>query len=377
MIRADNLAGTEQMDYQRAQAPLLSICIPLYNGAAYLPGVLAAIAPQAADAGDRVEVIVIDDSSSDDSGAVVAAMDLPPSFRFIRNPVNLGMARNIASAMCQHARGEYVWVMSQHNLLLPSGLTGVLEALSANPHLDAFYINFRCATYPTHWPASAVGGYHGPFHYLCRTDQQSRQLDRWEELLQGQTCVCTQTYGHIARRTMVRSALYGQTITRAFDTAIDAYTQTWAVANSMFGRPAFYIGQPVLTIYNGAQTWSSLSDQAKVWLKAYPDLLGVYKKLGWKGPELKKAEEAGNQQASAIMRTVLSSWHPAEGRMVITYLLRHWRSSGALSAFLTAAGARLGPLPNAMTIASGKTRQLGSYFFVRWRPARAIRGWLK
>ena len=314
--------------------PLLSICIPTYNGAKYLPIVLQAMVPQVVQAGDRVEVVFVDDCSTDDIESVIARADLPPQFRFVRNATNVGMARNIANAISVHARGEYVWVMSQHNLLAPAGLASVIDSLEANSHLDAFYVNFRCATYPARWPTSAEAGYDGPFDYLCRTDVQSRELARWEELLQAKTSVCTQTYSHIVRREMVKSTLAGQNITRDFDTAIDAYTQTWAVANSMFGRPAYYIGTPVMTIYDGAQTWSSLRDQAKVWLQAYPDLLRIYRRLGWKGPELKSAEQIGNRHAASIMQKLIADWKPDEGRIAIRYFVRNWRSAGTPSALV-------------------------------------------
>ncbi len=51
--------------------PLLSICIPAYNGARFLERVLEALLPQVLEANGEAEVLVIDDCSSDNTAEVV------------------------------------------------------------------------------------------------------------------------------------------------------------------------------------------------------------------------------------------------------------------------------------------------------------------
>ena len=55
-----------------SQTPLISVIIPCYNGAAYLAEAVASIRRQDYPA---VEIIIIDDGSTDDSAAVAATLD--------------------------------------------------------------------------------------------------------------------------------------------------------------------------------------------------------------------------------------------------------------------------------------------------------------
>lgn len=55
-------------------APLLSVVVPAYNEAARIPATLRAISDHFARAAFPVELIVVDDGSSDDTGAVVRAI---------------------------------------------------------------------------------------------------------------------------------------------------------------------------------------------------------------------------------------------------------------------------------------------------------------
>ncbi|MBA2706761.1 MAG: glycosyltransferase family 2 protein [Gemmatimonadaceae bacterium] len=354
-------------------APLLTVCIPCYNGAAYLGVVLEALLPQAAAAGKEVEILVVDDGSTDDTTDVVNSATRHGPFRYIRNDINLGMSKNIVSAM-RHASGEYVWVMSQHNVFFPGALARVLSALRSHSGIDAFYVNFRAANYPDQWPAAAVGGYAGAFHYLCKPDLANRLLDRWEEVLDARTCVATQTYAHIIRRRLATEFWKHHQIGRDFSNALDTYSQTCTVANIMFGRPAVYIGQPVMTIYNGAQTWGSLRLQAKVYLQSHPDLLDLFARLGWSGDRLAEAQALNGSRARTVIAQLLSEWRGQEVRLVPKYLLRYAHQRGTAPAVWKALlDSRA---PGLLLIGERSARAADAafqYLFHNWRPARWIR----
>jgi CDP-glycerol glycerophosphotransferase len=109
--------------------PLISVIIPVYNVAAYLPDCLdSVLAP-----GGDVEVIAVDDASPDDSGALLAeraAAD--PRLHVVRRPVNggPGAARNDGLAV---AAGEYVWFVDADDRLAGGALAAVTAALRGRP----------------------------------------------------------------------------------------------------------------------------------------------------------------------------------------------------------------------------------------------------
>lgn len=357
-----------------APPPLLSICIPAYNGAHYLERMLEALLPQVMEAGGQVEVLVIDDASTDNTAEVVATARRHGPVRYIRNPATLGSARNIVCGPLHHADGEFLCIWSQHCLIYPGALERLLGILEQKPHLDALYINFRCAKYPEQWPQHALGGYRGEFHYLSNTDVQNREVARWDDLLDAKTCVCTQSYAHVFKRAIWLRYWPGRTVGAHFEDAEATYPHTCALAENMFGKPSYYIGEPVLTIFNGAQWWGSIAYRARAYLRGYPDLLQLYQRLGWSGEKLSEAQAWGVHQAGEVMLQMLGSWPPKEGKLLARYVFRYWNHKGVFSALWRAflkskccwLARRLSPL-------SFHIHRCSHYWFVNCRPARWIR----
>lgn len=118
------------------QAPLVSIILPTYNRAAFLPEAFAAIREQHfAD----WELIVVDDGSTDDSAAVIeqefATIEQPKTYVRQENQGAYG-ARNTG---LRHARGKYVAFYDSDDLWLPHHLADCSAALEANPGVDWVY----------------------------------------------------------------------------------------------------------------------------------------------------------------------------------------------------------------------------------------------
>lgn len=97
-------------------APRISFAVASYNAGAFLR---AAVASALGQRGVDVEVLIVDDHSTDGSDAIgqeLAAAD--PRVRFLRTPRNSGPAgaRNVA---LDHARGEWFAILDSDDLLHP------------------------------------------------------------------------------------------------------------------------------------------------------------------------------------------------------------------------------------------------------------------
>lgn len=353
--------------------PILSICIPAYKGVKYLPRLLEAATPQLTSLGDFVEFLIVDDTSKDGTTELVSTYLEVSQVRYFENPENLGMSPNIVQCATQHARGKFVWIWSQHCLVRPGGLSTVMTALQSFPNLEAFYVNFLCASYPEDWPDSAPGGYDGPSRYPCRPDYESKRLGKWEELLTSSTAVCTQTYAHIIRRSLCQSYWADKVIGREFSNARDTYAQTCAVAESMFGKPCGYIGEPVFTIFNGAQTWSSLPMRSRVYLAAHPDLLRIYRRLGWTGPEFRKGLRWSKERAASVVLELSTTPRVSDHSRVAAYLFRYgWHPAFLMALWRAFLASELG-VAHRFRKGIERMRALADYCFVYSRPARWIR----
>lgn len=355
--------------------PFLSICIPTYKGAHYLKVTLEAVLPQAAQIGDNVEVVVLDDVSPDDTPAVAHDAQKHGPFRYIRNETNLGIVKNEVYGVLRHVRGEFVWVWNQHCLLHPGALARVLKVVEEQRHLEALYANFRCARYPEDWPQTAVGGYVGPCHYVANADVRSRAVARWEELLSPASALCTQSQVHIVKRSVWQRYWDGRTAGADFSDALTTYPHTCTVAESMFGKPSYYIGEPVITVFMGAQTWGSLRSRSRLWLRGCPDLLRRYQRLGWPREKLRPAQEWSSIYAGKVLVDLFQNWAPEHRQLVLQYVRRYWHYKGVLRAMWKAfLDSQCCWLSRTITKTGAALHRWHRYWFYNCRPARWLRG---
>ncbi len=118
------------------EAPLVSVVLPIYNRRAFLPAAFAAIAAQHVPS---LELIVVDDGSSDESGAVVEQLSesYPHPVRYIRQE-NQGAygARNTGVSM---SRGRYVAFYDSDDVWLPHHLETCVSGLEEHANVDWVY----------------------------------------------------------------------------------------------------------------------------------------------------------------------------------------------------------------------------------------------
>jgi abequosyltransferase len=126
---------------QSAEGPLLTIAIPTYNRREYLTQLLTILAPQLADE-SRVELIVSDNASADDTTAVVASFrEGGLALTYSRNDTNVGPDANFIRCY-EMARGEYVWIFGDDDIIVPGGLREVLSRLETRK-FDILHIQAR------------------------------------------------------------------------------------------------------------------------------------------------------------------------------------------------------------------------------------------
>ena len=111
---------------------LVSVCVPVYNGANHLSECLRSIAGQQ---GVALEIVVSDDSSTDNSLEIVESIrrEFPRvAWNIIRHTTRLGMAGNW-NACVEGASGDLVKVMGQDDILYLGCLERQVAALCEDP----------------------------------------------------------------------------------------------------------------------------------------------------------------------------------------------------------------------------------------------------
>jgi len=117
--------------------PEISVCVPTYNGGAFLSETLDCIAAQTF--GD-IEILIVDDGSTDDTLDIAnrfAATDRRA--RVIRNEKRAGTSARNANVCVALAQGEWIKFLYQDDLMTPNCLAEMREAGKRGPLVIAWH----------------------------------------------------------------------------------------------------------------------------------------------------------------------------------------------------------------------------------------------
>lgn len=108
----------------------ISVCMAVYNGAAYLQPQMHSILAQL-QATD--EVVVVDDASQDNSAELLRNLS-DARVHVYRNERNLGVLASFEKAM-RLAQGDILFLSDQDDVWLPGKADKIIEAFSLNPEI--------------------------------------------------------------------------------------------------------------------------------------------------------------------------------------------------------------------------------------------------
>lgn len=111
-----------------ATTPLVTVLMPVRNGAAHLPAALESILGQTF--GD-FELLVLDDGSTDATPEILRAVT-DPRLRVVTNPQNLGLVPTLNRGL-EVARGSLIARQDHDDISLPTRLQRQVEFLRAHP----------------------------------------------------------------------------------------------------------------------------------------------------------------------------------------------------------------------------------------------------
>lgn len=115
--------------------PLVTIVITSYNYGAHVGDAVRSALTQTHR---NLEVLVLDNASTDDSVAVVEGFAGDPRLRLIVQDQNVGIQRNHNDGL-RLARGEYVLLLAADDVLLPTAVEDILAYRRAHPDVDMVY----------------------------------------------------------------------------------------------------------------------------------------------------------------------------------------------------------------------------------------------
>jgi glycosyltransferase involved in cell wall biosynthesis len=124
--------------YKTVDAGLVSVIIPTYNRMDFIGASIRSVLEQTYS---NIELIVVDDGSTDDTESVVAAFS-DPRFRYVRQP-NRGRsnARNYALSL---AKGKFITFLDSDDVYLPDKIRTQVNYLRSHPGTGMVYTSAYC-----------------------------------------------------------------------------------------------------------------------------------------------------------------------------------------------------------------------------------------
>jgi glycosyltransferase involved in cell wall biosynthesis len=121
--------------------PKVSIIIPTYNRAKYLPRSIESALLQ--DYPNK-EIIISDNASSDDTEAVVMEYLKSSSVKYYRNPTNIGSAMNIRKCVFEYSTGDWLLVLSDDDYLIDKRyISKAINLIKKDNNIVLVFSNYR------------------------------------------------------------------------------------------------------------------------------------------------------------------------------------------------------------------------------------------
>jgi hypothetical protein len=135
----------------------LSVCVPTYNGAAFLREAIRSVLSQSFL---DFELLIVDDGSTD-ATLDIARSFADPRLRIVQNETRLGIPENWNRALSL-SQGEFVCLFHQDDVMLPENLARKVAVLKANRAVSFVHsaiellVEEEAPTPPANWVEEAV-----------------------------------------------------------------------------------------------------------------------------------------------------------------------------------------------------------------------------
>lgn len=119
----------------RGDEPLLSVVIPAFNYARYLGQAVRSLLNQDVDS---IEVLVLDNASTDDTQGLMATFAADPRVRYMRNRRNFGAGNNSHNGFWA-AKGKYLILFMADDFMNPGHVSRLLPAMENDARIAVGY----------------------------------------------------------------------------------------------------------------------------------------------------------------------------------------------------------------------------------------------
>ena len=282
------------MNQDEGARPLLSILVPTFERAALLKVGLLSILEQMNGYEGKVELIVSDNASSDNTREVAEWAQTVHPYTYHRNEVNIGAGPNFMLLSNTLAKGEFCWFIGDDDFIRPGALARLVKLLEDNPDVDYFYTNML------HVNTQIIAGLPKPTsskHFPTdltydAKDHEVHRLDKWEDVIdpdRSPVFLGALQSSIFRRRLWVENSQDIGVDKDNFRTMESTYPHAVILTRAMKDRKTMYVGDPLLITGDGARHW--LRENPAVAVVRLLDLLRFYESKGVSKKNVRKCRK--------------------------------------------------------------------------------------
>ena len=226
----------------------LSLCIPTYNRSHYLRRCLDIVIPQVQEFAGRIELVVSDNCSTDDTKAVVDEFAQRYPIKYFKNDKNYGINHNILFIAQSRAQGEFCWILGDDDRIRDGTIRYLMGVLDSNRDIDFVFMNFMVEIIDE---KNKQAGFDGtPVDPKAMRFFGSKDLKEgkkgFEHIIADDMFSLTAIYSSVFRVSVCQPAALDFKISDEFSNLNSTLTITIIFIDTMRGRMGYSSGRPWL-----------------------------------------------------------------------------------------------------------------------------------
>lgn len=129
--------NTKSYNVQNIKLPLVSVCIPVYNGEKYIKYTIDSVLKQTYK---NIEIIISDNCSTDNTVKIIESYD-DKRIKLFKNQNNIGVLRN-SNRCVQLSSGDYIKFVYADDIIHENTIEEMVTVMEANPEISLSSVNF-------------------------------------------------------------------------------------------------------------------------------------------------------------------------------------------------------------------------------------------
>lgn len=243
VLKAQITPVSAKAPYQLPPMPVLSVCVTTYNRADWLEVNLENLLRVSAPVRERIEIIVCDNCSTDQTPTVMERFRRESGVTYYRNTANIGMLGNLPETV-SHARGDYVWLVGDDDLIHAGALEQILDVIDSQaPDL----INVNYAYSPNPPPKDGkLDAYLSTATIICNGD--ASHAAPVKEISAFNENFYTAIYTFVVMRKHAQKIFTQETSGAPFTSLQTCVPSSKYILSELMELPGYWINEPMITI---------------------------------------------------------------------------------------------------------------------------------